>query len=106
MASVDLGVAVKRDWLPANPWLWLGAGIALCVWSWVWTVSFGADASDNRLFVLMLGLCAASLGVWLRYRDRSSVYVRPWMPPAALLLRGLLGGIFAILALSVTGLFI
>ncbi len=106
MASMNLDVAVKRDWLPANPWLWLGTGVSLCIWSWAWTAVFRAIASDNRLFVLVLGLLATSVGVWLRYRDRDPVYVRAWMPPLALLLRVIVGGLFALLALGLTGVFL
>jgi hypothetical protein len=106
MASMNLDVAVKRDWLPANPWLWLGTGIALCVWSWAWTAVFRGNASDNRLFVLVFGLLFASIGVWLRYGNRSAVYVRAWMPPLALLLRVLVGVLFALLAIGLTGVFI
>ena len=106
MASANLPVALKKDWLPANPWLWLTVGFALTLWSWFWALAFGKIASDNRVFVLALGLLCAGAGVWLRCRDRETVYVRTGMPPLAILLRLGMGLLFAALALFVTGLLI
>ncbi len=110
MASVNQNVMVKKDWLPphhtdwllANPWLWLGVGLALTIWSLLWTLALGDNASDNRVIVLAIGLLFGGGGLWLRWRDQSVVYLDAWQAPVALLL----GCVFALLFLGVTGLFL
>src|SRR4051812_45945329 len=100
MASVDLGASAGKVWLPANPWLWLGAGGALTIWSWLWKVAFGATANDGRVVVLALGLLSVGVGLWLRWSDRHIVYLRS--PSCAGAVRFALGVVFAALALGMT----
>jgi len=102
MATVHANIALKRDWPFANPWLWLASGFAVTLWSWLWTRTFGVLASDNRILVLVLGLIITGAGVWLRWRDRQNIY---FYTGAAVLARLLMGLLFGLLGLALTGLF-
>ena len=102
MASVNPNIMMKKDWPLANPWLWLTAGFAFTLWSWLWTLMRGEIASDYRVIVLALGLLLSGVGLWLRWRDRQTLFLLAWRAPIALLL----GCIFGLLALGITGLFI
>ena len=106
MASMNLDVAVKKDWPLANPWTWLAAGLGLTLWSLAWTLYFRPSASDNRIFPLVAGLLAAGVGVWLRQRDASAIYLSAWMPPVAAVSRLAMAALFAALALGATVLLI
>ncbi len=106
MASINADDALKRDWPLANPWLWLGAGVALVGWSLAWTLYFRPIAADGRVIVLAFGLLLASVGVWLRHRDRQTSFIREQMPAAAIPVRLFLGVAFAAAALGVTFLLI
>ena len=103
MASANLDVAHTNDLPLAKPWPWLAAGAALILWSLAWTLIFRPLASDARILVLALGLLVAGVGVWLRHRDRQTLYVRPLL---AMKLRLFLGVLFALIALGVTALLI
>ncbi len=70
MADASITLLPRVDWLWAKPWPYLAAGIGLTIWSWLWKATFDADASDNRVIVLAVGLLATAVGVWLRWRDR------------------------------------
>ncbi len=106
MASANLSVGRQVDWPLANPWVWLGGGLALCVWSWLWTLTFGAVSSEGRIIVLAIGLLLAGVGSWQRFADRGTAYVSPSLPALALLLRLAMGGLFALIALGVSVLFV
>lgn len=106
MANEHANTARKRDWPLANPWLWLAAGLALTLWSWSWTMSFGRLASDYRVLVLALGLIVTGFGVWLRFRERENVYLLTLHAGLAVLARFLMGCLFALLAVAITGFFL
>src|SRR6516165_90879 len=110
MASVKQSITVKKSWLPAtkndwvlaNPWVWMGAGLAFVFWSWLWTIAFGDTASDYRVIVLALGLLLAGVGLWLRWNNRQILQMQTWRLPLALLM----GCLFAVLGLAVTAVFV
>ncbi|MBI2804359.1 MAG: hypothetical protein HYX68_05165 [Planctomycetes bacterium] len=106
MANGIVNITRRRDWPLANPWAWLAAGLGLVLWSWLWVVTFGEMSSDYRVVVLALGLLAGSVGVWLRYRDRQSIYLCAWAAPLERIVRRGLGGLFSVIGLGSTGLFI
>lgn len=106
MASGEMKWAAKKDWLPANPWMWLAAGAGFTVWAWLWTLSFGVIASDTRVAVLALGLLLAGVGVWLRWNDPQTVYLRPCSDGLARFARLGMVGLFTLLALGITVLFV
>lgn len=100
MATENRDIALNRDWILANPWLWLGAGAALVAWSWLWTVVFGEVASDYRIIILFIGLLLSSIGARLRWNDQDSVYL------AGGPVRLALGGLFGVIAIGTAALFI
>lgn len=102
MASANLNIAVKKEWMLAQPWPWLGAGFALTLWSWLWTFSFGESASDYRVIVLAAGLLATGAGLWLRWRDRQSIYLQTGRLPLVFAL----GCLFGLLGLGVIVVFL
>jgi hypothetical protein len=102
MASANLNVALKRDWLLANPWLWLGLGIALCGWALAWTLTYREIASDYRVIIVALGLLATGAGAYLRFLDRETLYIQPGVPPLALILRLGMGGLFAAIGVGLS----
>jgi hypothetical protein len=106
MASANLSVARKVDWPLANPWLWLTAGLALCTWSWLWTLTFGANSSELRIIFLAVGLLFAGVGNWMRFSDRETAFLNASLPALALLLRLAMGGLFALIALGISALFV
>lgn len=102
MASATPDVAAEREWTLANPWPWLGIGLAVSLWSWLWTLTFGANSSDLRVVVLAVGLLLTAVGVWLRWNDRQSSYLRSSLQAV----RFGLGCLFGLVSLSLTGLFV
>jgi hypothetical protein len=106
VTSVEVDVAVKKDWPLANPWPWLGAGFGLAVWSWLWTLTFQAESSDNRVIVLALGLLFTGAGLWLRWADRDTLYSLTAAPGLRRLARLAMGGVFALLVLGLTALLV
>lgn len=107
MASAELKVAFKRDWILANPWLWLAAGLAFVLWSWFWALSFQATASDHRVIVLVAGLLLSGAGLWLQWADRRTPHLLAIAPPGFVrLARIAMGAFYALLAAGVTVLLI
>jgi hypothetical protein len=102
MASAHPEASRTQDWLPANPWFWLGLGGGFALWSYLWTRAFSETAHDARVIVLALGLLFGAVGVWLRWNDREMVYVRQRSMQLAAFARLGMGLIFALLALGVT----
>jgi hypothetical protein len=102
MASVELGVPARRDWVLANPWLWLVVGEALCAWAWLWARAFGAAASDNRVILVALGLAAIGVAVTLRLQARR-LGPLDLSPALQRFFTLAVAGAFALLALTVTG---
>lgn len=90
------------DWLLANPWPWLAAGLGVTFWSFLWTLVFGDTATDYRVVVLAFGILFTGVGVWLRWNDRNNVYLGPNSLAGV---RVFLGCLFGILFLLVTGYF-
>ncbi len=94
MANGTLNVALKKDWLLANPWLWLGLGLALTIASWSTARIHGGNASDLRVIVLALGMLATGVGVHLRWHDRETVYLQGRATQAGIGARFIMGGVF------------
>src|SRR5688572_10210406 len=101
MASADVRLVSRGDWVLANPWLWiaiaLGASGSACVWA--------ALVPDGglHLLLILLGLLSAALAVTLRVRsarpallDAMPSNVRRFSLWALLL-------VYAVLALGLTG---
>jgi hypothetical protein len=105
-ANPNLRAGQKLDWPLANPWLWLAAGLALCVWSWVWTLAFGVISSELRIVVLAVGLLLCGVGIWLRFADRETAHLADALPFLATVLRQIMGALFALIALGVSGLLV
>lgn len=110
MASANEGIMIMADrphlpatdWILANPWFWMIAGLGFALVSLLWTLAQGANASDGRVIVLCLGLLCAAGGMWLRWLDRQSTHLLAWQSPLALLL----GCVCALLFLGLSGVFI
>ena len=105
MASVDLHMTAKKDWIFASPWIWLSAGGILTLWSFLWTVVFGESANDYRIIVLALdcsrrGSAFGCAGMTVR----PFIYclARSCWPGSA---RTSMGLVFALVGLGITLLF-
>lgn len=105
MATEPANLALKRDWILANPWLWLLAGLAFVLWSCLWTLTFGVLASDFRVLVLAIGLLLTATGVWMRRRDPITVYLLAFHSGVAVISRMFMGLVFGLLALAIIGFF-
>lgn len=103
MATENLDLAARKDWILANPWPWLGVGFGFVAWSWLWTFVFGEIASDYRIIVLAVGLLLSGVAVWLRWNERQAVYLGAGAPE---LIRLGLGFLFGLIALGTAGIFI
>jgi hypothetical protein len=104
MAHAVLAPATRRDWIFANPWPWMAAGLLACCWAWGWAHLFGTRASDNRVVLLAVGLLAAGVAVALRLNTARGAYLERlpavWQRSCSLGLAAL----FALLLLALSAL--
>lgn len=102
MASANLALPARRDWILANPWAWMGVGLVSCAWAWAWTRTFGTQASDYRALPVALGVLAAGAAVALRLGSSRPALVSQlgaaWQQRLGLVLATL----FGLLAAAVT----
>lgn len=104
MASADVPLEGRRDWVLANPWPWMMGGLAAAGLAWLCAAVFGDPAPAARFSLLLLGLLGAGVAVVLRLRSARPAFLQAADPGVRRLTLGLLLLVYGLLVLSLTAL--
>ena len=96
----------RQDWLLANPWSWVLLGLGLCLLAWVMGLVLDDALIGARVLFIFLGLVAAGAGIWIRLGSAAPAYLEQMAPDFRGVVLFALTVLFALLALTTTGLFL
>jgi hypothetical protein len=102
MASAEMRVAAGKDWVLANPWFWMGAGLISTGLAWAWVLAFGDNASAIRFVLICFGLLSAGGAIVIRLNSSAPAFLDTMSRDTRKLVTAGLVLIFGALAMTVS----
>ena len=56
-----------REWLPGNPWTWMGLGLLCCTSAWLWMALAGSSGPELRYGLVVAGLLSIGAALAIRW---------------------------------------
>jgi hypothetical protein len=93
MATLEIRAERAGVWLPANPWLWMGAGLLASLTSFVWLSLWGDQGTPARLMLVVAAILSAGVAVALQLNSSHRAFLDEIRPGARSLV---MGGLFVL----------
>jgi hypothetical protein len=106
MASGNVAMAARQDWILADPWPWTFLGLGLCLVNCAAVRFLGESLNGLGVTFVFLGLLAAGIGVAVRLNSSAPSFLDRSSPDLRIMVLSGLTGLFCLIAVAATTLLV